>query len=142
MAAHEPTIHDDPDQPAEGLDDTLLPDRFGDRPLASRAYGITEAEQARGEGLRRKLARELPDVSVDDADVSADDEAPDLLSDSDDLGHDDEPELIGTRAEFESDDDYFGEHADRAPEETAMHVVGEPPGSTDRHAVRRSERGR
>lgn len=134
MAEHEPTIRDDADQDGEALDAELLPEEFpDDRPLASREYGTTEAEQSRREPLDGRLRREEPDFGagadgpIADDDGDEDDDSPDLLSQLDDDGRDREKDLVGQRAGGERHPDDSGQpRSPRSAEEDAIHVVDEP----------------
>lgn len=142
MDAHEPTTTPDPDQEGESLDDELLPDEFPDRPIASRAFGTTEAEQARGESLRRKLAREEPDADSPSQRHRArgdDHGSVDLLTDLDEAGEDSVDTLVASRAEGERDDHRPGQSMPHSAEEAAMHIVDDAPGGRDRRAIRKQE---
>lgn len=137
MADHEPTIRDDGEQDGEALDAELLPDEFpDDRPLVSRDYGTTEAEQARREPLDRRLRREEPDPgslpSSDDDGADGDrvgrgDDGPDLLSQLDEDGRDMVKELVAERGQSGDgrDDDTGQPRLPRSAEEDAVHVVDE-----------------
>lgn len=89
--------------------DPEIPAAPTDEPVGSTAFGTTELEQATGESLDRKLAREEPDV----LEVSAEDRtspaeqaavhiehvsptAPDLPPAPDEMNPADEPPLTGT----------------------------------------------
>lgn len=136
MADHEPTIRDDVDQHGEALDAELLPEEFPeDRPLASRDYGTTEAEQARREPLDRRLRREEPDfgAAVDeengddtDGEGDADADGPDLLSQAGEDGRDVTKELVAERSRRDRHPDDSGQpRSPRSAEEDAVHLVEE-----------------
>lgn len=135
MADHEPTIRDDGDQDGEALDAELLPEEFPeDRPLASREYGTTEAEQARREPLDGRLRREEPDFGVgeddfddlaDDRDETDADDAPDLLSQLDEDGKDLVKEMTAERGRQGDHDDSGQPRSPRSAEEAAIHLVDE-----------------
>jgi len=136
MSDHRPTIVNDPDQDGESLDADLLPEEFpDDRPLASRAYGTTEAEQARGESLSRKLRREVPEVSPDDADGDAgrdsDDGCDDIMSVDDDAA-DPTNSMTSIRGRGDRHDDDSGQpRGTRSAELDAMHLVDRDPDLED-----------
>ena len=141
MGDHEPTISPDRDHDgsvggggghSDALDAELLPEEFPDeRPLASRDYGTTEAEQARRESLDRRLRREEPDLTWGDEDEPAsedaddgDDESPELLDVSDEEGHDEEEQSVTVRGRTDRHRDDSGQTAcARSAEEDAIHVV-------------------
>jgi ribosomal-protein-alanine N-acetyltransferase len=145
MSLHEPTIADDRDDDgsvaggggnARALDADVLPEEFpDDRPLAAREYGVTEAEQARREGLDGRLRREEPDLVPDllpdrasdvDLDDDVDDESPELLDDLDEEGGDTVKDLAALRAMPDRHDDDSGQPwSPRSAEEDAIHVVDE-----------------
>lgn len=133
MADHEPTIRDDGDQDGEALDSELLPDEFPeDRPLASREYGTTEAEQSRPEPLDGRLRREEPDFGADEPALGDDeeddgenDDSPDLLSHLDEVGRDIVKELSAERGLPGDHDDSGQPRSPRSAEEAAIHVVDE-----------------
>ncbi|CAN5324691.1 hypothetical protein BH23ACT9_BH23ACT9_07660 [soil metagenome] len=139
MAEHEPTIRDDVDQRGEALDAELLPEEFpDDRPLVSRDYGTTEAEQGRREPLDRRLRRDEPDVMVsDDADRWSesdgsesggedDYESPDLLSQAEEDGTDLVREMTTLRSRRDRRaDDWEQPRSPRSAEEDAIHLVDE-----------------
>lgn len=129
MSDHRPTIINDPDQDGESLDADLLPEEFpDDRPLASRAYGTTEAEQARGESLSRKLRREVPELSSDgDTDADDDDGCDDIIS-SDDEDADPTNSMVSIRGRTDRHDDDSGQpRGPRSAELDAMHLVDRDP---------------
>ena len=124
MSEHRPTIVNDPDQDGEALDADLLPEEFpDDRPLASRAFGTTEAEQARGESLSRKLRREEPDLSADDGDKPDDDDSPDIMA-GDDEDADPTNSMTSIRGRSDRHGDDSGQpRGTRSAEEDAVHLV-------------------
>lgn len=132
MSEHRPTIVNDPDQDGEALDADLLPEEFpDDRPLASRAFGTTEAEQARGESLSHKLRREEPEVSADgqgnDKDDDNSDDSPDILS-GDDEDADPTNSMTSIRGRSDRHDDDSGQpRGFRSAEEDAIHLVDRDP---------------
>ncbi|MDQ2747987.1 MAG: DUF5709 domain-containing protein [Pseudonocardiales bacterium] len=96
------------------------PDR---EPTATR-YGTTADEQRAGDSLDQRIAQEVPDVSVDDVDLSGADPPAGRLVAPDEGAHaDEESDEIATdvgRAGYA-----------RTAEEAAMHIVGEPDGEID-----------
>ena len=96
--------------PLEELEEEI---ELMDRPLGADDH-TTAAEGLRGDSLDERIAREVPDRGGrrrPEPTTIADEDAPDM-----------EPELVGEPAETEGI---------TAPEESAMHVVGEAPGATD-----------
>lgn len=143
MSQHQPTITDDRDDDggiggasgghADALDADMLPEEFpDDRPLASRDYGTTEAEQARRESLDRRLRREEPDqvagldddINTSDDSDDADDESPELMGVEDEDGGDTVKELATVRGMPDRHTDDSGQpRSPRSAEEDAVHVV-------------------
>lgn len=60
-----PEIADDSPEAAAAEDPQFAPSVAGEHPTASVDFGTTAAEQAEGEDLDGRLAREVPDVDVD-----------------------------------------------------------------------------
>jgi Family of unknown function (DUF5709) len=138
---------DDPDEwdqesgqldASDTLDGRNVPDPLDEgisppeRPWVGDGWGVTAREQAEGDSVDRYLARELPDVALDDGDGIGD------TSDTDGEPWDDE---VGTlrsgrlvaaeRGESADTDDELwaqdvgGDGAAASAEEAAMHVVGD-----------------
>jgi hypothetical protein len=122
-------------RPGDALDAGWSP---AERPWASTDWGTTEREEAAGESLDGRLARELPEGADDDGDGLGD------ASDTDGELRDDE--VGGVRAgrlsddgdgdvDDDSDDEPELYAVDRgidggaaSAEEAAVHVVGDPDG--------------
>jgi hypothetical protein len=111
---------------ADPLDEGISPP---ERPWVGDGWGVTAREQAEGDSLDRYLARELPDVAVDDGDGIGD------ATDTDGEPWDDE---VGTmragrlvaadRVDGQDTDDLWArdigvDGAGASAEEAAVHVV-------------------
>jgi hypothetical protein len=103
-----------------------------DRPWASNDWGTTEREEAAGEGLDGRLARELPDGGTDDGDGLGDaaDTDGELLDDE--VGDERAGRLAdpGDDGLVDREDRLYAEDegidgAGASAEEAAVHVVGD-----------------
>lgn len=122
-----PDIVDDASPERALVNDPQEPALPGDHYIGVDKVGTTTQEQIDGESLNRKIAREVPDTTVDPADdlpsptqdlfdeaQGAEDPAGRLVEvDSNGLG-DDEADAIATA--------YLVGETDASPEEAAMHV--------------------
>ena len=124
MPDRPPRSDENPELEQEGIPDLqggdpeggIIPPR--DYPQGATEYGTTAEEAHRGEPLAIRLAREEPEISVDD-EVGADAQAGRLVDTDLDVGAaDDEDELLAT--DIGADDTAF------SAEEAAMHIEGEP----------------
>lgn len=132
MAGNRP--YDDDDLDREGIPDLETPLNQdegivapGDRPKAADDYGVTAAEQRRGEPIAERVTREVPDPTSDDLDVDDADRSYEALArgngrivepGSEDVDRvDDEKDAVGTM--------YDDEGAPSA-EEAAMHITDQP----------------
>jgi hypothetical protein len=96
-----------------------------DRP-ASNDFGVTAAEEARGESISERVAREVPDPSAEDGrlDASAGSNDPvELVDEASVVGLDDEDELIGEAEPPEEEG--------LGAEDAAVHVRDDAPGAVD-----------
>ena len=115
-----PEIADDSPEAAAAEDPQFAPSVAGEEANASVDFGTTAAEQAEGEDLDGRLAREVPDVDVDPGTRPAAD--PDRAVQ---LDQDDEPgDVSGTDSVGDdvlaTDEESVG---GEGPEESAMHLT-------------------
>ncbi|MCD0485165.1 DUF5709 domain-containing protein [Streptacidiphilus sp. ASG 303] len=114
---------------AQVLDEGYSPP---ERPLAVDEWGTTADEQHRGEGLDRRLARELPDLAVQDGDGIGDTVGTDGELLDDEVGDRRAGRLLapdeGAHADTESElfaSDVGIDGAAASAEEAAVHIVPE-----------------
>jgi hypothetical protein len=105
-----------------------------DRPWASNDWGTTEREEAAGEGLDGRLARELPDGGTDDGDGDGLGDAADTDGEllDDEVGDERAGRLAdpGDDGLVDREDRLYAEDegidgAGASAEEAAVHVVGD-----------------
>jgi hypothetical protein len=109
---------------ADPLDEGISPP---ERPWIGDGWGVTAREQAEGDSLDRYLARELPDVALDDSDGIGDTTDTDGEPWDDEVGTLRAGRLVGADGQ-DTDDDLWArdigvDGAGASAEEAAVHVV-------------------
>ena len=114
---------------ADPLDEGYSPP---ERPWVGDGWGVTAREQAEGDSVDRYLARELPDVAVDDGDGIGDTSDTDGEPWDDEVGEARSGRLVasGDGGVRDTDDELWArdigvDGAGASAEEAAVHVVGE-----------------
>ncbi|KQS56736.1 hypothetical protein ASG36_16955 [Geodermatophilus sp. Leaf369] len=118
-----PEIADDSPEAAAAEDPQFAPSVAGEEANASVDFGTTAAEQAEGEDLDGRLAREVPDVDVDPGTRPAEDPDAPLAQ----LDQDADADPLDSSGSDAVGDDVLASGTEaiggQGPEEGAMHVV-------------------